>query len=191
MGSIKDGIESVLNTIEETWVNMWTSIKDTTIGIVDDLWNGIKYAINTILGGIEMMINGVITGLNNMITAVNGLHFDLPDWVPLIGGKSLGFTIPLLSTVSVPRLSQGTVVPRSASEFAAILGDNNKEPEVVSPLSTIEQAVENVMAKKGSGNITIHNVTKLNSRVLLDEMIEEAQRRMMNNGENPFNLGVI
>lgn len=191
MGSIKDGIESVLNTIEETWVNMWTSIKETTIGIVDDLWNGIKYAINTILGGIEMMINGVITGLNNMITAVNGLHFDLPDWVPLIGGKSLGFTIPLLSSVSVPRLAQGTVVPRSASEFAAILGDNNKETEVVSPLSTIEQALENVMARKGSGNITIHNVTKLNSRVLLDEMIEEAQRRMMNNGENPFNLGVI
>lgn len=47
----------------------------------------------------------------------------------------------------MPRLATGTVVPPRAGEFAAILGDNNRETEVVSPLSTIEQALDNVMAK--------------------------------------------
>ena len=47
----------------------------------------------------------------------------------------------------MPRLATGTVVPPRAGEFAAVLGDNNRETEVVSPLSTIEQALDNVMAK--------------------------------------------
>ena len=52
-----------------------------------------------------------------------------------------------VSSYRMPRLATGTVVPPRAGEFAAILGDNNRETEVVSPLSTIEQALDNVMAK--------------------------------------------
>lgn len=57
-----------------------------------------------------------------------------------------------LATQAIPRLATGTVVPPRAGEFAAILGDNNRETEVVSPLSTIEQALDNVMAKYMGGN---------------------------------------
>lgn len=57
-----------------------------------------------------------------------------------------------LATQAIPRLSTGTVVPPRAGEFAAILGDNNRETEVVSPLSTIEQALDNVMAKYMGGD---------------------------------------
>lgn len=57
-----------------------------------------------------------------------------------------------LATQAIPRLATGTVVPPRAGEFAAILGDNNRETEVVSPLSTIEQALDNVMAKYMDGN---------------------------------------
>ena len=44
------------------------------------------------------------------------------------------------ATYNMPRLATGTVVPPRAGEFAAILGDNKRETEVVSPLSTIKQA---------------------------------------------------
>ena len=57
-----------------------------------------------------------------------------------------------LATQAIPRLATGTVVPPRAGEFAAILGDNNRETEVVSPLSTIEQALDKVMAKYMGGN---------------------------------------
>lgn len=57
-----------------------------------------------------------------------------------------------LATQAIPRLATGTVVPPRAGEFAAILGDNNRETEVVSPLSTIEQALDNVMAKYMGGD---------------------------------------
>jgi hypothetical protein len=43
-------------------------------------------------------------------------------------------------------LAEGTVVPKQAGMFAAILGDNTREHEVVSPLSTIKQALREELA---------------------------------------------
>lgn len=51
----------------------------------------------------------------------------------------------------MPRLATGTVVPPRAGEFAAILGDNKREPEVVSPLSTMRQAFREEIASVGLG----------------------------------------
>lgn len=54
----------------------------------------------------------------------------------------------------MPMLATGTVVPPRAGMFAAILGDNPKEPEVVSPLSTMKQALKEALAESNisSGN---------------------------------------
>ena len=47
----------------------------------------------------------------------------------------------------MPMLATGTVVPPQAGMFAAILGDNNRETEVVSPLSTMKQALKEALAE--------------------------------------------
>ena len=94
-------------------------------------------------------VNGVINALNKMISALNNLSFDIPDWIPGIGGESFGLDIPTVSKVHLPRLASGTVVPPRAGEFAAILGDNKRETEVVSPLSTMKQALMEALAESG------------------------------------------
>lgn len=61
-----------------------------------------------------------------------------------------------MSTYGMPRLATGTVVPPRAGEFAAILGDNKRETEVVSPLSTMKQALKEALAESGgSRDITV------------------------------------
>ena len=61
-----------------------------------------------------------------------------------------------MSTYGMPRLASGTVVPPRAGEFAAILGDNKRETEVVSPLSTMKQALKEALAESGgSRDITV------------------------------------
>ena len=50
----------------------------------------------------------------------------------------------------VPKLATGTVVPPNR-EFMAVLGDNKREPEIVSPLSTMKQAVAEVLAQANIG----------------------------------------
>ena len=137
MQGFQDGIKSLVENVLKTFTNLKTRI----VSIFTNLKTSVFGVINGLLAGIEKMCNGVVTGVNKCIGALNGLSFHIPDWVPVYGGKSWGMNIPMLSGVSLPRLATGTVVPKQAGEFAAILGDNNRETEVVSPLSTIKQAL--------------------------------------------------
>ena len=58
----------------------------------------------------------------------------------------------------MPRLATGTVVPPRAGEFTAVLGDNKRETEVVSPLSTMKQALKEALEESGAigGGRDIH-----------------------------------
>lgn len=67
------------------------------------------------------------------------------------GGYSSRSVYPVSAYASIPykmpMLATGTVVPPRAGMFAAILGDNNRETEVVSPLSTMKQALKEALAE--------------------------------------------
>lgn len=172
INSVKTVISTALNAIKAIWNTVWTGLKTTVVNIFNGIWTAIKNVINSILGGIEGMANGVINGINAVIGALNSIHVSIPDWVPGLGGKSFGIDLGYLSNVSIPRLATGTVVPPN-NEFLAVLGDNKREPEVVSPLSTIEQAVENAMRRNGGmggGEITIKIPVEIDGRVLFELM---------------------
>lgn len=146
---IRSNATAKFTAIKDNIVSAWNTLKSETSTIWNGIWSAMKSVINTILGGVESMVNGVINALNRMISALNNLSFDIPDWVPGIGGESFGLDIPTVSKVHLPRLASGTVVPPRAGEFAAILGDNKRETEVVSPLSTMKQALMEALAESG------------------------------------------
>lgn len=105
--TIKTSLATAWNSIKSTATSTFGSIKNGIVEIWNGIWGGIKRVINSIIGGVEGMSNGVIRGLNSMIKALNHLHFDIPDWVPGLGGKSFGLDINTLNTVSIPRLANG------------------------------------------------------------------------------------
>lgn len=146
---IRSNATAKFTAIKDNIVAAWKTLKSETSTMWSGIWGAMKSVINTILGGVESMVNGVINALNKMISALNNLSFDIPDWVPGIGGESFGLDIPTVSKVHLPRLASGTVVPPRAGEFAAILGDNKQETEVVSPLSTMKQALMEALAESG------------------------------------------
>ena len=57
----------------EWWLNL---AKKCGNGLID----GFEGAVNGIIGMFEKMINWIVDGLNK-------IKFDVPDWVPVIGGK--------------------------------------------------------------------------------------------------------
>lgn len=148
---IQSNATAKFTAIKDSIVAAWKTLKSETSTIWNGIWGAMKSIINAILGGVESMVNGVINALNKMISALNNLSFDIPDWIPGIGGESFGLDIPTVSKVHLPRLASGTVVPPRAGEFAAILGDNKRETEVVSPLSTMKQALMEALAESGVG----------------------------------------
>ncbi|MDE6678704.1 MAG: hypothetical protein K2K02_06660, partial [Ruminococcus sp.] len=85
-------------------------------------------------------------------------YIEILDWYPFEW-------LPSISVPQIPYLAQGTVVPANYGNFLAVLGDNKRETEVVSPLSTIEQAVTNAMSRSGNfGNGEIHVHVDLDGR---------------------------
>lgn len=64
---------------------------------------GIVSAWKGVGASIKGVVNGVIGGVNTMIGGLNRMHFATPDWIPGIGGKEFGFSIP-----TIPKLARGT-----------------------------------------------------------------------------------
>lgn len=130
---IKSGITGVMNTI---------------LSIISGIWRGIynvaRTYINYVLSGIQSMVNGIIGGLNSMIRALNHLHFSIPDWVPGLGGKSLGFNLGTISRVSLPRLATGAVLPAN-QPFLSVVGDQKHGTNIEAPLDTIKQALKETL----------------------------------------------
>lgn len=172
---------------KSTAIKGFELVKDGVLAVFSSMLTGVKGFVNNIISAIETMVNNVIKGLNTMINALNALSFDVPDWVPTIGGEKFGLNIGTIPEVHLPRLATGTVVPRQASEFAAILGDNNRETEVVSPLSTMKQALAEALAESGIGGETSINVyLEGDAKGLFRVVKAEADRQSMATGRPAF-----
>lgn len=136
------------------WDLAWEGIKDTFKGV----WNGI---VSILVGAVNLIIKAV----NWLIEKLNGISVDAPDWVEdLTGISTFGFNIPKIPLYDVPKLARGAVVPPNR-EFMAVLGDNKRETEIVSPLSTMKQAfLEAMQQAGGAGSGTITVVVNLDGR---------------------------
>ena len=109
----KEKLKEAFTNAKNNTISIFSSMKTKMVDIFKGMWSGMKNVINTIINGIEFMVNRVVDGINNMINALNRLSFDIPDWVPQLGGKSFGFSIPTIPTVSIPRLANGGITTGS------------------------------------------------------------------------------
>lgn len=144
--NMKQDLHNKLVFIAYFFTNIFNSIKTKVTSIFVSMWTGIKNVINSILGGINKMISGVTNGINAVISALNNLSFDIPDWIPELGGKTFGFNIGYLTAPQIPYLATGAVIPPNAP-FTAVLGDQKNGRNLEAPEDLIRQIV-----REESGN---------------------------------------
>ena len=130
---------------------VFTGFKTMFKGIMDSLWSIAKAPLNLIIGGFNSLIKGA-----------NKIRFNVPDWVPGLGGKVFGFNIP-----QIPKLATGGIVNmpgRGVPIGGAIAGEVSKEGVI--PL-TNSQAMQELGETIGR-YITINaNITNsMNGRVI-------------------------
>lgn len=155
-----DGIKAVWIAVSgwfnNTVVKPISDIFEDLAVVLEDVWEGIwtmiKKFINYIIGGVESMVNGVVKGINAIISGINKVISKVGD---LLG---LDVAIPKLSTVSLPRLAQGAVIPPNR-EFAAILGDQKRGINIETPLDTMLQAFRAALSEGGNTGPVQVNVT--------------------------------
>lgn len=111
-------------------------------------WDGIrqflKSAVNGVISLLNSMLARLVSALNAVVGVANRLSFTVPSWVPGIGGRYFGVSLPYVSTPSIPYLAKGAVLP-AGKPFLAMVGDQRHGTNVEAPLSTIQEAVALVM----------------------------------------------
>lgn len=121
--------------------------------LVQALW---KYFTETNWAqlGIDIMValaNGVIKGLNTLIGKLNQFDIDVPDWVPIIGGKNVSFKLPTIPTIKAPQLpsfASGGIVSQPT---LAMVGDNRQSAEAIAPLHELYGMIKQAVADGGTG----------------------------------------
>lgn len=155
--SIGDAFNTMGDTAKTICDNIggfFSDMGETVEGVWNGMWEVIKSVINTIIGGINGMIAGIEGGLNAVIGALNTLHWEIPSWVPGLGGKGFGFDIPKANFGRIPELANGAVINPN-SPFLAILGDQKSGTNIEAPLETIKQALVEAMGTAGGQQIVI------------------------------------
>lgn len=175
--AIVDWVKGVWDSVKAFWnkniapiftAKFWLDLaKKCGNGLI----GGFEAAINGIIGLFEKMINWIVGGLNK-------ISFDVPDWVPLIGGKTFGFNIPEVKfgRLSIPRLAQGAVIPPNR-EFLAVLGDQKQGTNIEAPLQTIVDAFNIALqgnANYGGGNTEV--VLEIDGREFGRAVVEQGNR---------------
>lgn len=140
---------NLLNGIGNAFSNAWSFAK--TIG--QNIVNGIGSGLSSLGSGITNIFKGAMNGaigvvesaLNWIIDKMNMLSWKIPDWVPKIGGNKFGFNF---KRVSIPRLAEGGWVAANNPQLA-LIGDNKREGEIVTPESKIYDQVSKAIQDNG------------------------------------------
>lgn len=203
LGVLGEGIEVLLstvkgifNSIKQICSGFITFLKGAFTGNIDMALKGVlgilrgvanlvfsifKTPVNEVIALFNAMGQTIVKAINNLIDGLN--HIKVPDWVPGIGGK--GINLSHANFRRVPYLAQGAVIP-AGNPFLAVLGDQTRGNNLEMPENLLRKIVSEE-SYKGTGMIKL--VVNLDSRTVLEQLINTAKEMQMSNGQNVFELG--
>ena len=107
IGAVFQNISNRVNALKQIFNGVITFVKGVFTGDWRKAWQGVKdifAGIFSSLGSVlKAPLNGVIGLVNGAINRINGISFTVPDWVPVLGGRTFGASIP-----TIPYLYRGT-----------------------------------------------------------------------------------
>lgn len=203
LGVLGEGIEVLLstvkgifNSIKQICSGFITFLKGAFTGNIDMALKGVlgilrgvanlvfsifKTPVNEVIALFNAMGQTIVKAINNLIDGLN--HIKVPDWVPGIGGK--GINLSHANFRRVPYLAQGAVIP-AGNPFLAVLGDQTRGNNLEMPENLLRKIVSE---ESGKGTGMIKLVVNLDSRTVLERLINTAKEMQMSNGQNVFELG--
>lgn len=141
-----ESIQAAVENVKAIFQNIIDFIDNVFSGNWSAAWQNIVNIFGNLFGMIVNLakapINGVISAINWVLSKINSISVTIPDWVPGVGGETLGFHIP-----TIPQLAEGGV---ATSPTLAEIGEGG-EPEAVMPLSKLADLLDNWPKPKPGG----------------------------------------
>lgn len=143
VSAIGGGLQLAWADLKKLGSGIWSGIQTlgSNIGsFFSGVWDGI-------VSGFKGFINIFINGINTIIGGFNKLSFTAPDWVPGIGGKTIGFNLP-----TIPLLAKGGI---ATGPTLAMVGEG-REHEAILPLSKLQNLIQRAKGTGGGGGNVYH-----------------------------------
>lgn len=180
---IKTGFSNFRSNILNIWTQTWQALYNKMVELINKIKSTVSGAFDWISQKMSS-ISGSIGSFGSKIgNAFKNFSLDSGIQVPVSP------VVAALSNVEIPAYATGQVIPRTMKQHLAILGDNSQETEVVSPLSTIEQAVENAINKiggLGGGDINLNLTVECEGYQLLQVMQKLDREYFKQTGRHAF-----
>lgn len=145
--------------------NIWSSIKGIFNGIIDFVagvftgnwsraWEGVKGIFGSIMSNLGALIkaplNSVIGLINMAIDGINSISFTAPDWIPGVGGKHFGASLPKINYLYKGGIvTKPTFLNDNTIAGDAFMGKGNQE-EAVIPLDSFYRNLEKIVKSNTS-----------------------------------------
>ena len=174
---VKNQIQSIVEAIKGIFGGVIDFVKNVFTGNWQGAWEGVKKIFSSIFDGltgiIKAPLNGIISIVNKVIGSINGVGFTIPDWVPLVGGKSFALNIP-----EIPMFAKGGI-----ATSPSIVGEGGYAEYVISTdpkyrarsLNLITQAAEAVKSPLSNVSSMEETANALDSHVV--EMVTNNNTR--------------
>lgn len=161
-------VRQIWNSVKQIFSGIITFIKGVFTGNWKQAWEGVKQifagVFNAFSAIVKAPLNAVIGLINGAISGLNSISVSIPDWVPVLGGRYFGISLP-----SIPYLEKGGIVSQAT---LAMIGENGRE--AVMPLEKntgwIDQLADQIAARNGGSS--------LSKKDIMDVMIYVFERYM-------------
>ena len=168
---IIDGISQILSGIIDFITGVFT-------GNWALAWSGVVEIFSGIVTGITAIFDGVIEGvratINSLISSINGISFDIPDWVPGVGGKSFGpLNIPMLYSGTDNWSGGPAMVHDRGAEIINLPSGSQVIPHAQSLRSAYDQGKRSGNGGGGGLQLIIQNLNVRNDGKSVEELAKE------------------
>ncbi len=159
-----EGVKGVIEDLQRIFGDLIDFVVGIFTGDWKKAWNAALDVVKTIFGKIGEKISGLISKIGGLASKIKGAFSGATGTIQNSGSYKAvsrmaaptaytAYTAAAsLQNVEIPAYATGQVIPRTMKQHLAILGDNDRETEIVSPLSTMRQAVMEAMAQAGLTN---------------------------------------
>lgn len=161
--ALKGVVQFISGVFTGDWKRAWEGIKNIFKGQWQQIASLVKIPINLTLTQFEKLINGMLKGFNFFAKAINKIHIKIPD---VFGGGSWNPSIPTASMVTLPRLYTGGYL-KANNPTLAVVGDNKREGEIITPESKIREQVKLAMQEIGAAVSNGIQTVKLQIELLI------------------------
>lgn len=126
--NIQAVFSNIIDFINNVFAGNWSAALENLIHIFGNLFG-------SLVNLAKAPINGVVSAINSVLGRINNISVTIPEWVPGVGGKTLGFSLP-----TIPMLASGGIVTAPTILEAGEGG----EPEAILPLSRLAALLDHL-----------------------------------------------